>query len=200
MRCPVSSLRWGRQLVQEEKRMLPRAATPRACPAGSTSSNPISTPPWPSTAGSSAGSSRCGHPKRAVRATPTPARRAARRRRRRPPGGRRRPAGWTTYVWVDSADDTVARSRPTAAGWSPLPSTSRRPAAWPSAPTRRGRPSGSGSRARTAVPSWSTRPARGTSATSAPRPRRGREFYGAVFGWVADPFEMQPDRSRGCGG
>ena len=101
------------------------------------------------------------------------------------------PSGWTTYVWVDSADDTAATVL--AAGGQVLAPPVDIP--------------GAGRVAVCADPSgavfglWQPAQNRGAELVNAPgtwnfsdltpgNASDAEKFYGAVFGWECDPFEM----------
>ena len=103
---------------------------------------------------------------------------------------------WNTYVSVVDADATTARAAALGAAVSSShPSTPGRPAPSPAGGRRSSIPtaptSGSGSPATATARSWSTHLARGTPATSSPAtPAGAMAFYGALFGWQADPVDF----------
>lgn len=108
-----------------------------------------------------------------------------------PPAGENEPSGWTTYIWVDSADETAAAV--VAHGGKVLLAPTDIPRA--------------GRVAQCADPSgavfglWQAAENRGAELVNAPGSwnftdlttpdvRAAEEFYGGVFGWERDPFEM----------
>lgn len=108
-----------------------------------------------------------------------------------PPAPGEPPAGWTTYVWVDSADDTAATVL--AAGGQVL--------APPMDIPRAGRVAMCSDPAGAVFGVWQPAENRGAELVNAPgswnfsdlTPRDAGEaetFYGTVFGWECDPFEM----------
>jgi predicted enzyme related to lactoylglutathione lyase len=108
-----------------------------------------------------------------------------------PPRGDADPAGWTTYVWVGSADATAAAVE--ANGGRVLAPPVDIPRAgrvavcadpdgavfglWQAAENR-------GAQLVNAPGSWNF------SDLHAPDPDGAERFYGAVFGWVRDPFDI----------
>jgi uncharacterized protein len=108
-----------------------------------------------------------------------------------PPAGAGDPTGWTTYVWVESADDTAAAI--TAHGGRVLAAPVDLPRAgrvavcadpwgavfglWQPAQNR-------GAELVNAPGTWNF------SDLTTPDTDRAQEFYGAVFGWECDPFEF----------
>ena len=100
-------------------------------------------------------------------------------------------SGWTTYVWVDSADDTATAVA--AAGGQVLAPPLDIPGA--------GRVAVCADPAGAVFALWQAAENRGAELVNAPgtwnfsdlTPRDASEaekFYGAVFGWECDPFEM----------
>jgi len=115
-----------------------------------------------------------------------------------PSAGDAEPSNWTTYVWVESADDTVAAV--TANGGRVLAPPVDIPRAgrvavcadpagavfglWQAADNR-------GAQLVNAPGSWNF------SELHAPDPVAAEKFYAAVLGWVCDPLEMgSPDDVR----
>jgi hypothetical protein len=108
-----------------------------------------------------------------------------------PPTAENEPSGWTSYVWVDSADETAAAV--VAHGGKVLVAPMDIPRAgrvaqcadpfgavfglWQAAENR-------GAELVNAPGSWNF------SDLTTPDVRAAEEFYGAVFGWERDPFEM----------
>ena len=137
---------------------------PAGVRAGSTRRSPTPRPPPPSTAACSDGSWKTGcrrTPGRYFEATLDGG--TGRGGRHRDGAG---PGTWKTYIAVDSADAPPSACGRTAGRSSASRSTSSTPAAWRSSPTPRARSSASGRPGSTPAPSWSTRPAAGTGATS----------------------------------
>lgn len=101
------------------------------------------------------------------------------------------PSGWTTYVWVESADDTAAAVE--ANGGTVL----RRPVDIP----RAGRVAVCADPSGAVFGLWQAAENRGAEVVNAPGSwnfsdlttpdaARARVFYGAVLGWECDPFEL----------
>ncbi len=110
-----------------------------------------------------------------------------------PPAQARTPEGWTTYVWVDSADDTVAA----------VTANGGRVVAAPVDIPRAGRTALCADPWGATFGLWQPAENRGAQLVNAhgswnfsdlrtPDPGRAEGFYGAVFGWVVDPIEFQP--------
>jgi predicted enzyme related to lactoylglutathione lyase len=110
-----------------------------------------------------------------------------------PPAQAETPDGWTTYVWVDSADDTVAA----------VTANGGRVVAPPVDIPRAGRVAMCADPSGATFGLWQPAENRGAQLVNAhgawnfsdlrtPDPGRAEAFYGAVFGWVADPIEFQP--------
>jgi predicted enzyme related to lactoylglutathione lyase len=107
-----------------------------------------------------------------------------------PPAGDE-PSGWTTYVWVDSADDTAATVL--ADGGQVLVAPMDIPRAGRAAVCMD--PSGA------VFGLWQAAENRGAELVNAPgtwnfsdltpaNSSEAEKFYGAVFGWECDPFEL----------
>jgi uncharacterized protein len=108
-----------------------------------------------------------------------------------PPPGETAPDGWTSYVWVDSADATVAAVE--ANGGKVL--------APPTDIPRAGRSALCADPEGATFGLWQAAENRGIQATNVPGswnfselhttdPDEAARFYGAVFGWVRERFEM----------
>jgi predicted enzyme related to lactoylglutathione lyase len=106
------------------------------------------------------------------------------------PGGDGVPPGWTTYIWVDSTDDSVAAVG--ANGGQVL----MEPIDFPGA----GRAAVCADPAGAVFGVWQAAENRGAELVNAPGSwnfsdlttgdaSNAEEFYGEVFGWVSDPFE-----------
>ena len=100
-------------------------------------------------------------------------------------------AGWTTYVWVDSADETVAL----------VEANGGRVLAPPVDIPRAGRPAVCADPSGAVFGLWQAAENRGAELVNAPGswnfselnvhdPGGAENFYGAVFGWVSDLLEM----------
>lgn len=107
-------------------------------------------------------------------------------------------AGWTSYVWVDSADDTAAAVE--ANGGQVLASPDDIPRAGRSALCAD--PEGA------VFGLWQAAENRGAQAVNGPGtwnfselhatdPDRAERFYGAMFGWVRNPFDLGDGQKAG---
>ena len=107
-----------------------------------------------------------------------------------PAGGPAPPPGWTTYVYVESADETAERGPDAGGAVLVEPFDVLRPVAWPSWPIPAAPPFGA----------WEPGERRGAQLVNEPgawamshleqpgsRARRGA-FYGALFGWTTETF------------
>ena len=108
-----------------------------------------------------------------------------------PPAPGEQAAGWTSYVWVDSADDAAAAVL--AAGGRVL--------APPTDIPRAGRVAVCADPSGAVFGVWQAGENRGAELVNAPgtwnfsdltpgNASEAEKFYGAVFGWECDPFEM----------
>jgi predicted enzyme related to lactoylglutathione lyase len=108
-----------------------------------------------------------------------------------PPAGEENPSGWTTYIWVDSADETAAAV--VAWGGQVL--------AAPVDIPRAGRVAVCSDPSGAVFGVWQAAENRGAELVNAPGSwnfsdlttddtSRAEEFYGKVFGWVCQPFAM----------
>jgi predicted enzyme related to lactoylglutathione lyase len=108
-----------------------------------------------------------------------------------PPAAGTDPSGWTTYVWVDSADDTAAA----------VEAHGGRVIVPPMDIPRAGRVAVCADPAGAVIGLWQAAENRGVQLVNAPgtwnfsdltTPDAGgaEKFYGAVFGWECDPFEI----------
>jgi predicted enzyme related to lactoylglutathione lyase len=105
------------------------------------------------------------------------------------------PAGWTTYVWVGSVDETTARVEANGGGvLSP-----------PVDIPRAGRVAVCADPSGAVFGLWQAGENRGAELVNVPGswnfselnvvdPRAAESFYRAVFGWLSDPLEMSPDQ------
>jgi uncharacterized protein len=112
-----------------------------------------------------------------------------------PPAGDLDPSGWTTYVWVDSVDETAAA----------VEANGGRLLASPVDIPRAGRVAMCADPAGAVFGLWQARENRGAQLVNAPGswnfselhtpdPDGAKKFYGAVFGWVTDPLELGADQ------
>ena len=115
-----------------------------------------------------------------------------------PPAGDAGPSGWTTYVWVASADETAAAVEANGgrvlAAPDDIPRAGRvalcadpwgaRFGLWQAAENR-------GAQLVNAPGSWNF------NELHTPDPGAAEKFYGAVFGWVSDPLEMEAGQTAG---
>jgi predicted enzyme related to lactoylglutathione lyase len=108
-----------------------------------------------------------------------------------PPAPSDHSVGWTSYVWVDSADDTAATVL--AAGGRVLTPPTDLP--------RAGRVAVCADPSGAVIGLWQAAEHRGAELVNAPgtwnfsdltpgSASEAEKFYGAVFGWECDPFEM----------
>jgi uncharacterized protein len=115
-----------------------------------------------------------------------------------PPAGTGEPSGWTTYVWVESADDTAAAV--VAHGGRVLVDPLDIP--------RAGRVAVCADPAGAVFGVWQPAENRGAELVNAPGSwnfsdlttgdtGEAEAFYGAVFGWECDPFAMSAGEKAG---
>jgi hypothetical protein len=115
-----------------------------------------------------------------------------------PAPGEENPAGWTSYVWVDSADDTAAA----------VEANGGRVLSPPTDIPRAGRVALCADPDGALVGVWQPAENRGVQVANAPGswnfselrtadPDGAQRFYGAVFGWVCNPFDMGDGQTAG---
>jgi len=112
-----------------------------------------------------------------------------------PPTGDAEAARWTTYIWVDSADESAAR----------IEANGGRVLAPPADIPHAGRAAVCADPQGAVFGLWQAKENRGAQLVNAPGSwnfselnvrdhTRAEEFYGAVFGWLANPFSMRSDQ------
>ncbi len=115
-----------------------------------------------------------------------------------PPMGEAEPTGWTTYVWVDSVDETAAL----------VEANGGRVLTPPVDIPRAGRVAVCTDPTGATIGLWQAAENRGAQLVNAPGswnfselevcdPAVAERFYGAVFGWVSDSLAMSADRHMG---
>ena len=115
-----------------------------------------------------------------------------------PPAAETDPVGWTTYVWVDSADETAAT----------VEANGGRVLLAPADIPRAGRVALCADPAGAVFGLWQAAENRGVELVNAPGswnfselnlhdPGAAEAFYGAVFGWASDRMEMSAGEEAG---